>query len=180
MAEPKTNKKKIAIGAVAAVLIVAILAAVIVLVTRNGGGAGGPEDSNGNPLYPKASDVTSVEYLHRGGLDSESGLAIDEKELTDKEGIQDFIEQLKALEIREPTDKERTTLDYSADVEMFTLNRKDGGEDTLLVMDGSISINNQYGNFFYMTDDLDLAALTANFGAMDYSDKLASGSEDSE
>ena len=76
-AKPK-NKKKIAIIAVAAVLVLALIAAAVVLVLKNSGNVG-PKDENGDPLFPKASAVTSVEYLHRGGIDS--GVSIAEKEL---------------------------------------------------------------------------------------------------
>ena len=171
---PETNnKKKIAIIAVAVVLILALVAAAVALVLRNAGD-NGPEDANGNPLYPKASDIASVEYLHRDGIDGQSGIAIEEKELTDPAAIESFLAQLKALALRDPTEKERASIDYTADVEMFTLKQKKGNDIVLLIMGDSIGINNEYGNYFYMTDGLDLKALTKDFGAMDLSDKLVS------
>ena len=176
MPETKPKKNKAWIIGIAAAVVVAILAVAIVLITRSGGAETGPEDPNGNPLYPKASAVTEVEYLHRGGLNSESGIAIDEKELTEDAYIEDFLEQLKAVTLREPTEEDRTSLDYTTDVEMFTLKRKDA-EDTILIMDDSITINNEYGNYFYMTEDIDLETLTEHFTAIDYSDKLVSTSE---
>ena len=170
-------KKKIALIAVAGVLILALLAAAVVLVLRNGGDRG-PEDANGNPLYPRASDVTSVEYLHRDGLDNSAGLAIEEQELTDPAAIKAFLEQMKAVELREPTDKDRASVDYTAAVEMFTLKREKDNDVVLLVMGDSLSINNENGNFFYMTDGLDLKALTKDFEAMDLSNKIVSADAD--
>lgn len=173
MAEQNTAKsgktKKAIIIAVAAVLILAVIAAAVVLIVKNSGNTG-PKDPNGDPIFPKASDVTSVEYLHRGGVDS--GVAIVEKELTGEENIEAFLDQLKAMELQEPTDKDRASVDYTADVEMFTLKRKDG-DDVLLVMGKTISINNQYGNYFYKTDDFDLKGFTKNFEKMDLSAKIA-------
>ena len=172
MAEPNTekkiNKKKIAIIAVAAVLILAVIAAAVALVLKNSGNVG-PKDPNGDPLFPKASAVTSVEYLHRGGIDS--GVSIAEKELTDPAAIEVFLDELKALELKEPTDKDRAAVDYTADVEMFTLKKKEG-DDVLLIMGKTISITNEYGNYFYKTDDIDLKTLTKDFEAMDLSSKI--------
>lgn len=172
MAEPntekKTNTKKIAIIAVAAVLILAVIAAAVALVLKNSGNVG-PKDPNGDPLFPKAKNVTSVEYLHRGGIDS--GIAIAEKELTDEAAIEVFLDELKALELKEPTDKDRAAVDYTADVEMFTLKKKEG-DDVLLIMGKTISITNEYGNYFYKTDDIDLKTLTKDFEAMDLSSKI--------
>ncbi len=172
MAEPNTekkiNKKKIAIIAVAAVLILAVIATAVALVLKNSGNVG-PKDPNGDPLFPKAKNVTSVEYLHRGGIDS--GIAIAEKELTDEAAIEVFLDELKALELKEPTDKDRAAVDYTADVEMFTLKKKEG-DDVLLIMGKTISITNEYGNYFYKTDDIDLKTLTKDFEAMDLSSKI--------
>ncbi len=173
------NKSKAVIIAVAGVLILALIAAAVVLVVKNGGDSG-PEDANGNPLYPKASDVTEIEYLHRGGLDEEDTLAIDEKELTDADAIEAFLTQLKETELRDPTDKDRAAIDYTSAVEMFTLKMKKGNDITLLLMNDSISINNDYGNYFYMTDGIDLKTLTKDFVAMDISDKLASADADAD
>lgn len=172
----KTNTKKVVIIAVSAVLILALIAAAVVLVVKNNGEKG-PEDPNGNPLFPKASDVTSVEYLHRGGLDEKQALAISEMELTGKENIEDFLSQLKALELREPTDKERASVDYAADVEMFTLKCKDDIDRTVLIMGDSISISNENGNFFYMEKGLNLEDLTYNFEKMDLSSKISSANQ---
>ncbi|MBP5272984.1 MAG: hypothetical protein ILO43_08510, partial [Clostridia bacterium] len=158
----KTNTKKVVIIAVSAILILALIAAAVILVVKNSGEKG-PLDPNGKPLFPKTSDITSVEYLHRGGLEQKQFLAISEKELTGKENIEDFLHQLKQLELRSPTDKDRASIDYAADVEMFTLKGKDGQDDTLLLMGDSISISNENGNFFYMTDGFDVDELTANF-----------------
>lgn len=167
--EKKTSKKKIAILAVAAVLILAVIAATVVLIVKNSGNVG-PKDPNGDPLFPKAKAVTSVEYLHRGGIDS--GIAIAEKELTDEAAIEAFLDQLKAMELQEPTDKDRAAVDYTADVEMFTLKKKEG-ESVLLVMGKTISITNEYGNYFYKTDDIDLEELTKDFVPMDLSSKIS-------
>lgn len=167
--EKKTSKKKIAILAVAAVLILAVIAAAVVLIVKNSGNIG-PKDPNGDPLFPKAKAVTSVEYLHRGGIDS--GIAIAEKELTDEAAIEAFLDQLKAMELQEPTDKDRAAVDYTADVEMFTLKKKEG-ESVLLVMGKTISITNEYGNYFYKTDDIDLEELTKDFVPMDLSSKIS-------
>lgn len=164
----KTNKKKIAIIAVAAVLVLAIIAAAVVLVLKNSGNVG-PKDPNGDPLFPKAKAVTSVEYLHRGGIDT--GIALAEKELTDEAAIEVFLDKLKALDLQEPTDKDRAAVDYTGDVEMFTL-KKEGGENVLLIMGKTISITNEYGNYFYKADDLDLEDLTQDFEAMDLSSKI--------
>ncbi|MBO4382479.1 MAG: hypothetical protein J5847_00130 [Clostridia bacterium] len=175
MTEQKAKKspKKAIIIAVAAVLALAVIgAAVALILTRNADN--GPEDDKGNPLYPKASSVESVEYLHRDGIDSLSGIGLAEKELTEPEDIASFLEQLKAVELKTPTDEDRTSLDYTADVEMFTLKVKDKNDVTLLIMGDSLSINNEYGNFFYMTDGLDLKTLTKDFTAMDLSAKVAS------
>lgn len=174
MAEPNTAKsnktKKAIIIAVAAVLILAIIAAAVVLVVKNSGNVG-PKDENGDPLYPKASAVTDIEYIHRGGIDS--GVALVEKELTDPDAIEEFLDNMKAIELREPTDKDRASVDYTADVEMFTLKTKDG-DVVLLIMGKTISINNQYGNYFYKTDDgFDLKGLTKKFEKMDLSAKIA-------
>ncbi|MBQ5579959.1 MAG: hypothetical protein IIT43_01715, partial [Clostridia bacterium] len=111
-AKPK-NKKKIAIIAVAAVLVLALIAAAVVLVLKNSGNVG-PKDENGDPLFPKASAVTSVEYLHRGGIDS--GVSIAEKELTDPAAIEVFLDGMKALTLEEPTEKDRASVDYTGDV----------------------------------------------------------------
>lgn len=176
MAEPNTKKspKKAIIIAVAAVLALAVIgAAVALILTRNGDN--GPEDDKGNPLYPKTSSVESVEYLHRDGIDNLSGIGLAEKELTEPEAIKAFLEQLKAVELKTPTDEDRTSLDYTDDVEMFTLKVKDKNDVTLLIMGDSLSINNEYGNFFYMTDGIDLKALTKDFTAMDLSARVASG-----
>ena len=162
----KTNKKKIAIIAVAAVLVLAIIAAAVVL--KNSGNVG-PKDPNGDPLFPKAKAVTSVEYLHRGGIDT--GIALAEKELTDEAAIEVFLDKLKALDLQEPTDKDRAAVDYTGDVEMFTL-KKEEGENVLLIMGKTISITNEYGNYFYKADDLDLEDLTQDFEAMDLSSKI--------
>lgn len=172
----KTNTKKVVIIAVSAILILALIAAAVILIVRNSGEKG-PLDPNGNPLFPKTSDITSVEYLHRGGLEQKQTLAISEQELTGKENIEDFLGQLKDLELRDPTDKERASIDYASDVEMFTLKGKDDTDRTLLMMGDSISISNEYGNFFYMTEDLDIESLTANFERMDLSGKLASAEQ---
>lgn len=165
----KTNKKKIAIIAVAAVLVLAIIAAAVVLVLKNSGNVG-PKDPNGDPLFPKAKAVTSVEYLHRGGIDS--GIAIAEKELTDEAAIEVFLDKLKALELQEPTDEDRAAVDYTGDVEMFTL-KKEEGENVLLIMGKTISITNEYGNYFYKASDLDIETLTKDFVQMDLSAKVA-------
>lgn len=172
-ASKKTNTKKAVIIAVSAVLILALIAAAVVLIVKNNGEKG-PLDPGGNPLFPKASDVTSVEYLHRDGLKGKQTLAIAEKELTGKENIEDFISQLKALELRDPTDKDRASVDYAADVEMFTLKCKDNTDRTLLIMGDSISITNENGNFFYMMEGLNLEDLTYNFEQMDLSSKISS------
>ena len=166
-AKPK-NTKKIAIIVVAAVLVVAVIAAAVVLLLKNSGNVG-PKDPNGDPLFPKASAVTSVEYLHRGGIDS--GVSLAEKELTDEAGIEVFLDQLKAMEYLEPTDEDRASVDYTGDVEMLTL-KKEKGEDVLLIMGKTISITNEYGNYFYKTDDIDLKTLTKDFEAMDLSSKI--------
>lgn len=167
----KTGKtKKIILIAVAALLVVAIIVAAVVLVLKNSGNVG-PKDENGDPLFPKASAVTSVEYLHRGGIDS--GVSLAEKELTDEEGIKVFVDKLKALELKEPTDEDRAAVDYTGDVEMFTLKTEDG-DNVLLIMGKTISITNQYGNYFYKTDDgFDLDDLTQGFEKMDLSAKIA-------
>lgn len=167
------NKKKIAIIAVAAVLILAVLAAAVVLVVKNSGNVG-PKDENGDPLFPKASAVTSVDYLHRGGIDS--GIALAEKELTDEAAIEVFLDELKAMELQEPTDKDRASVDYTGDVEMFTLKGKDS-DDVLLIMGKTISITNQYGNYFYKTDDIDLETLTKDFEEMDLSARIGDTAE---
>ena len=166
-AKPK-NKKKIAIIAVAAVLVLALIAAAVVLVLKNSGNVG-PKDENGDPLFPKASAVTSVEYLHRGGIDS--GVSIAEKELTDPAAIEVFLDGMKALTLEEPTEKDRASVDYTGDVEMLTV-RKEEGEDVYLIMGKTISITNEYGNYFYKTDDIDLKTLTKDFEAMDLSSKI--------
>lgn len=171
-AKPK-NTKKIAIIAVAAVLVLALIAAAVVLVVKNSGNVG-PKDENGDPLFPKASAVTSVEYLHRGGIDS--GISLAEMELTDEAGIEAFLDQLKAMELQTPTDKDRESVDYTGDVEMFTL-KKEKGEDVLLVMGKTISITNEYGNYFYKTDDFDLETLTKDFEAMDLSARIGDTAE---
>ena len=175
MSEQNKKSKKIAIIAVAAVVILALIAAAVVLVVKNGDK--GPVDENGDPLYPKASSVSSVEYLHRGGLDSKKGLSLDEKELTKAEDIAAFLEELKAVELVDATEKDRASVDYTADVEMFTLKKADGQDDTILLMGKTISINNEYGNYFYVAKGLDLKSLTKNFQAMDYSSKLASAED---
>lgn len=176
MSEQNTNKpkkskgKKIAIISVAVVLIVAVLAGAIFLVINRFPGDKGPTDADGNPIYPKASEVTSVEYLHRGGLDSD--ISIESRELSDAEGIEDFLSQLKAVELREPTDKDRAAVDYTGDVEMFTF-KTEGNDVVLLIMGDTISINNDYGSYFYVTDGFDLDTMTKNFEEMDISAKLA-------
>ena len=171
-AKPK-NTKKIAIIVVAAVLVVAVIAAAVVLVLKNSGNVG-PKDPNGDPLFPKASAVTSVEYLHRGGIDS--GVSLAEKELTDEAGIEAFLDQLKAMEYLEPTDEDRASVDYTGDVEMLTL-KKEKGEDVLLIMGKTISITNEYGNYFYKCNDIDIEALTKDFVAMDLSGKIGDTAE---
>ena len=103
----KTNKKKIAIIAVAAVLVLAIIAAAVVLVLKNSGNVG-PKDPNGDPLFPKAKAVTSVEYLHRGGIDT--GIALAEKELTDEAAIEVFLDGMKALTTQYGISPERLTI----------------------------------------------------------------------
>ncbi len=175
MSEQNTNTKKkskgklIAIISIAVILIAAIVAGAIVLVTRNSEDKG-PTDADGNPIYPSASDVTSVEYLHRGGLDSD--ISIESYELEDEEGIADFIAQLKAIELRDPTDEDRAAVDYTADVEMFTL-KTSGNDVVLLIMGDTISINNDYGSYFYITDGFDMDTLTKSFDEMDIAAKLA-------
>lgn len=171
-AKPK-NKKKIAIIAVAAVLVVALIAAAVVLVLKNSGNVG-PKDENGDPLFPKASAVTSVEYLHRGGIDS--GVTIAEKELTDPAAIETFLDGLKSLTLEDPTEKDRASVDYTGDVEMFTVKR-DKGDDVYLIMGNTISITNEYGNYFYKTEDLDLETLTKDFVKMDLSTKIGDPAE---
>ena len=171
-AKPK-NKKKIAIIAVAAVLVVALIAAAVVLVLKNSGNVG-PKDENGDPLFPKASAVTSVEYLHRGGIDS--GVTIAEKELTDPATIETFLDGLKGLTLEDPTEKDRASVDYTGDVEMFTVKR-DKGDDVYLIMGNTISITNEYGNYFYKTEDLDLETLTKDFVKMDLSTKIGDTAE---
>lgn len=166
----KSSKtKKAIIIAVSAVLIVAIVVVAVVLITRSSGKVG-PKDKDGNPLYPKASDVTSIEYLHRGGI--RSGTSLDDKELTDTDAIEDFLDQMKAIPLSEPTDKDRASVDYTGDVEMFTLDTKDG-DVVLLIMGKTISITNQYGNYFYKTDGFHLKSLTKNFKETDMEAKLA-------
>lgn len=172
MSEQNNKGKKIAIIVVAVVAILAIIAAAIVLVTKNGDK--GPADADGNPYYPKASNVTSVEYLHRGGLDSKKGLSLEDKELTNPEGIDAFLEELKTVELVEATDKDRAAVDYTADVEMFTLKLKEGNDDTILLMGDTISINNEFGNYFFVAKGLDLKTLTKDFEATDVESKLSS------
>lgn len=175
MSEQNNKGKKIAIIVVSVVAILAIIAAAVVLVLKNADK--GPVDENGDPLFPKASNVTSVEYLHRGGLDNKNGLALDDKELTGEENIAAFFEALGEVEYVEATDKDRAAVDYTADVEMFTLKKKKGNDDTILLMGKTISINNEYGNYFYVAKGLDLDTLTKDFEAMDYSSKLASAED---
>ena len=167
-AKPK-NKKKIAIIAVAAVLVLALIAAAVVLVLKNSGNVG-PKDENGDPLFPKASAVTSVEYLHRGGIDS--GVSIAEKELTDPAAIEVFLDGMKALTLEEPTEKDRASVDYTGAGEIPTP-KKEEGEDVYLIMGKTISITNEYGNYFYKASDLDIETLTKDFVQMDLSAKVA-------
>ena len=172
MAEAKNTKKIVSIVSAVSLVVALIVIGVLVLLSK--GGDTGPKDPNGDPLYPKASDVASVEYLHRAGLDETTGFALEEKELTDADEIEAFLDTLKAAKLRDPTEKERTSLDYTGAVEMFTLKMKDGDDQSLLMMGKSISINNDNGNYFYMTDDLDLSSLTKDFKDMDIAGKLAS------
>lgn len=177
MSEQKRNGKKIAIIVASVLIILALIAAALVLVLRNNGGDTGPKDENGDPLYPKTSDVSTIEYLHRPGLQAKGNLVIDEKELTDKEAIGTFLDTLKTIPLTDPTEKDRANIDYTGDVEMFTLKLEDGNDDTLLIMGDSISINNEYGNYFYMTEGLDLKSLTKDFVKMDIAGKLASADD---
>lgn len=174
MSEQKKNGKKIAIIVASVLVILAIIAAAVVLLLK-GSGYTGPKDPDGNPLYPKASEVTSVEYLHRPGLDGKTGLSIVEKDLTDPAGIEAFLEGLGAVTLKDPTDTDREEIDYAGDVEMFTFKRDgDKGDVTLLIMGKSLSINNDYGSYFYMMEGFDQKALTKDFEEIDLSSKLAS------
>lgn len=176
MAEPTSKTKRNVIIAVAAVLILALIGAAAALVLHSSGNTG-PTDANGDPLFPKASAVKSIEYLHRGGLNGDEGITIEEKDLSDPDAIDAFLAQMKALPLTDPTDKDRASVDYTADVEMFTLKLKDGKDDVLLLMGDTLSINNEYGNYFYMTDRPDLGTLTKDFEDIDLSDKVASAEE---
>lgn len=174
-ATPKKKNKKLIIGIVAAALVLVLAVVGILLVVLKSGD--GPKDPDGNPLFPKSSTVSSVEYLHRGGLNGKTGVSLEERELTKAEDIDAFLNNLKGLTFTDPTDKDRESIDYAGDVEMFTLNNKEGREDTILIMGKSISINNEYGNYFYMAEDLNLKDLTKDFVETDLAEKVVNGQD---
>ena len=67
---------------------------------------------------------------------------------------------------------DRASVDYTGDVEMLTV-KKEEGEDVYLIMGKTISITNEYGNYFYKASDLDIETLTKDFVQMDLSAKVA-------
>lgn len=176
MADANNTKKIVSIVSAASLVVALIVIGALVLLNRSG--YSGPTDEDGNPLYPKASAVTRIEYLHRPALSEKKGLAIEERELTDEDGIETFLDTLEAAELRTPTDEERAALDYTGAVEMFTFKMKDGDDQTLLMMGDSISINNEYGNYFYMTDGIDLSALTGDFEETDLASQVVTAADD--
>ena len=170
------NTKKLIAIIVAAVLVVALIVVGVVFALKKNNSAEGPFADNGEPLYPATSSVTEVEYLHRGGVNMTTGVDMDEKELTDKKDIQTFMDELRAVTLKEATDEDRAAVDFNGDVDMFTISSKDGTDVYVLIMGSTLSV----GSNFYVTEGLDLEELTKNFGAMDYSDKLVSADEDTD